>query len=265
MSGHVGTQGPLSDPRYAHLTYPLNAFACASELEFGRVDYLHYGLFDATHVDLAAAQARSTSLLLEQLPSPCAMLEIGIGFGTTASVLHEAGFSVTGVSPDPVQVAIARERAGAAAVFEISLFEDWNPEESGLGLIVSQESAQYIAPATLFGKSAAHMAAGGRLVILDQVRWRDVGGGAAGPHLDGVLRREAEANGFRLKAHADLSADAAPTFDYLLAALTTHQADVEAMIGLGAGGLDTLIDAVTANRRRHRDGETGYAMYAFDR
>src|SRR5207302_9727632 len=71
---------------YRDFYYPLNVLLHLLTLEEGRVDYLHYGLFEDTGEPIRAAQERSTELLLSRLPAlPGRLLDVGVGLGTTLS------------------------------------------------------------------------------------------------------------------------------------------------------------------------------------
>jgi cyclopropane fatty-acyl-phospholipid synthase-like methyltransferase len=107
---------------YSQLDFPLNVFAHSLYLQEGQVEYLHYGLFKESESlsDTLAheAQQRSTELLLSYLPPPpCRILEIGIGLGTTAIQLAQRGYTVTGITPDAGQIALA-EKSKAKALSE---------------------------------------------------------------------------------------------------------------------------------------------------
>src|SRR4051812_17622954 len=102
-----------SDLPYRDFYYPLNVFMHVLTKEEGRVDDLHYGLFESPDESIGAAQARSTELLLSRLPPPPArILEVGIGLGTTLDRLVRLGYDALGITPDAQQIAIARARFG---------------------------------------------------------------------------------------------------------------------------------------------------------
>ncbi len=156
------------DPLLTQLVFPLNAYACATYLTEGQVEYLHYGLFDQDHANLQAAQNHSTELTIQRLPAPGAqILEIGIGLGTTAKILTDLGYQVTGISPDAAQVAIARERSDGKAQFEVTRFEDFDSLTKEVDVILLQESAQYLEPRILFSQAGRFLKAGGRILVLD--------------------------------------------------------------------------------------------------
>src|SRR3954471_14841977 len=89
------------------MPFPLNVYAHMLYLEWGKVDYLHYGLFDPGHIDLGAAQAQSSRLVFERLPpAPARILDVGIGLGTTLAALVELGHDATGITPDIQQARV---------------------------------------------------------------------------------------------------------------------------------------------------------------
>jgi cyclopropane fatty-acyl-phospholipid synthase-like methyltransferase len=246
------------------LAFPLNVFACALFLEEGSAEYLHYGLFDADHRTIAAAQQRSTDLVLRALPAvPCRILELGVGLGSTAKTLAARGYAVTGICPDPLQIAIARERAGAQADLQQVTFEDFAAPAGTFDCILAQESAQYIDAGTLFSKAEDLLVDGGRLVLLDQVALKRIGVVETGLHLETDLNAEARRRGFEAVTHTDLSADATPTLDYILRIIERHQAELLGLLQLDAGTLEALVASVARNRGRYREGILGYAFCVF--
>ncbi len=250
--------------RLTRLTFPLNAFACATWLEEGQVNYLHYGLFDADHPSLMAAQGQSTKLIMERLPAPGAqILEIGIGLGTTAARLVALGYHVIGIAPDAMQVAIAREKAGAGGQFAAVRFEDFPVTGERVDGILLQESAQYLNPTQLFSLARAWLKAGGEILVLDQFALRRTDPKESLLHFGEDFVQQAEKQGFYLVEHLDLSTQATPTLDYLLKVLVAHENALTHCLPNAVMELDQLRAAVAANLDRYRQGVLGYALYHF--
>ena len=256
----------ITDLRLTQLAFPLNVFACASLLQEGHVDYLHYGLFDARHPDIRAAQRRSTELIMARLPARGArILEVGIGIGTTARLLGAGGYPVIGISPDPVQVAIARDRAGDLAVLEAVRFEDFSAGAETLDMILLQESFQYLDPERFFAKARRLLVPGGQILILDQCRLKPTAPSESALHLVEDVLLSADSEGFALIERLDLTHQATPTLDYILSVLDAHRERLLGALPMTAADLDQLNDAVAANRRRYHQGILGYALYRFAR
>src|SRR5687768_9739598 len=106
------------------LHFPLNAYALAIELQEGRVEDLHYGLYDDPAATLFDAQAHHPRYLLEPFPPPPArVLEVGFGLGGTFKTIAHRGYELDGVTPDPAQIA---RLAPNTSLFQ-SRFEDLPP------------------------------------------------------------------------------------------------------------------------------------------
>lgn len=254
----------LDNPQLTRLTFPLNAFACATLLEEGQVNYLHYGLFDADHPSLMAAQGQSTALILERLPPPGAqILEIGIGLGTTAALLVDLGYRVIGIAPDAAQVEIARDKAGTGGQFAAVRFEDFPVTGKGVDGILLQESAQYLKPTLLFSLARAWLKSGGEVLVLDQFALRRTDPRESLLHFGDDFVQQGEKQGFHLVEHLDLSTQATPTLDYLLKILVAHEKALTQYLPMTVKELDQLRRAVAANLDRYRQGVLGYALYRF--
>src|ERR1051325_6896741 len=114
--------GPLP---YRDFYYPLNVFMHILTREEGRVDSLHYGLFDDPSESIAAAQERATGFLVSLLPPPPArILDAGAGLGTTLALLTRMGHHAVGITPDEKQIASIHARFGDAVHATCTRFED---------------------------------------------------------------------------------------------------------------------------------------------
>ena len=233
---------------YRDFTYPLNVFMHILTAEEGGVRALHYGLFEQPGETIAAAQERSTELLLARLPPPPArLLDVGAGLGTTLRRLAQLGYDAEGITPDPQQAAMASVPAAA--------FETW--QGGPYDLLLFQESSQYIDAEALFAR-ARELAP--RVLVLDEF---SLGEGPLHP-LDGFLRA-AEANGFRVVEELDLSAKAAPTVDYFRARLPRYREALIADLGLTGQQVDDLIASGENYSNRYYSGVYSYRLLDFVR
>ena len=247
---------------YRDFPFPLNVFMHVLMLEEGSIQYMHYGLFERGDESIAAAQERSTALLLERLPPPpCRLLEVGIGLGTTLARLSELGYDVEGITPDERQIAAARSRFGDALPMHVASFESFQTARR-YDAIVFQESSQYIDCEALFRRARALAARGARVVVLDEFAIRPVEKPGALHRLDHFLASAASL-GFRLEEEIDLSRQAAPTIRYFLDRLPRHRAALVADIGVSPQGLDGLIESGAAYSDLYQSGAYGYRLLRF--
>lgn len=243
---------------YRDFFYPLNVFMHILTHEEGDVPYLHYGLFEREDEPIATAQERSTELLLERLPPPpAALLEVGIGVGTTLARLTSLGYQAEGITPDEKQIALVRQRHGDRVRALCAPFETFEASHR-YDCVIFQESAQYIDAAALFAK-AREMTT--QVLVLDEFALEPAEGL---PLLDDFLSRAA-ANGFRKTEEIDLSAKAAPTIDYFLARLPRYRERLIADLGLKATQVDDLIESGERYRHLYQEGIYGYRLLRFVR
>jgi SAM-dependent methyltransferase len=246
-------------PPYRDVLYPLNAFMHVLAHEEGTVDALHYGLFAAPDEGMAAAQQRSTDLILARLPPvPARLLDVGIGLGGLLRCLTTRGYDAEGIGPDPVQMRMVRERHGDAIKTVPVRFEDLD-SPAPFDLVIFQESAQYIDARTLFEKAAMLTS---RVVVVDEFALRPL---SAPPALPDRTRFTAEASraGFHVVEELDLSREAAPTIDYFLARLPRHRASLVRDLGLTEHDVDHLLISGRLYRDRYHAREYGYCLFDF--
>ncbi|HEX7419269.1 MAG TPA: class I SAM-dependent methyltransferase [Thermoanaerobaculia bacterium] len=239
---------------YRDFLYPLNVFMHVLTREEGGVSYLHYGLFERPDESIAAAQERSTKLLIDRLPPPPArILEVGIGLGTTLDRLTRLGYDAAGITPDAKQVAMARQRFGDAVRVENVAFEQFVPRP--FDTIVFQESSQYIDASSLFAKAKE---IGDDIIVVDEF---STGEGAL-HRLDEFLQ-SAAANGYRLTEEVDLSTKAAPTIDYFMQRLERYRPALITDLALTNAQVDELIASGALYRQRYLDGTYVYRLLRF--
>jgi cyclopropane fatty-acyl-phospholipid synthase-like methyltransferase len=247
---------------YRDFPFPLNVFMHILTLEEGAVHSMHYGLFERGDESIAAAQERSTALLLKRLPlPPCRLLEVGIGLGTTLAMLSGLGYEVEGITPDERQIAMARSRFGETLSMHAASFESFQTA-SRYDAIVFQESSQYIDSGELFRKARALAAPSSCVVVLDEFAIRPVAIPGALHRLDQFLE-SAESQGFRREEEIDLSPQAAPTIRYFLDRLPRHRVALVADLGLTLEQLDGLIESGGVYADLYRSGAYVYRLLRF--
>jgi SAM-dependent methyltransferase len=254
---------------YINIAFPLNVYAHSLSLEEDQVDYLHYGLFkpDESIHQVQIAQQRSSDLVLKYLPKPpCRILEIGIGLGTTASILAERGYSITGISPDPYQVAIAKERVPDTVNLECISFEAFSAPKESFDVILLQESAQYINSLLLYNKSYDLLSSNGVVLLLDEFSLkRSAEYIVDNLHILTYNVAQAQRCGFNLSEQIDLCKPAAPTVDYLLWVIKKHRASLVAYLALQDGVLDNLLIALGEYKQKYHNGSYGYFLLKFSK
>jgi SAM-dependent methyltransferase len=252
---------PSGSLPYRDFSYPLNVFMHILTHEEGAVQYLHYGVFEREDEPLAAAQERSTDLLLSRLPSPPArLLEVGIGLGTTLDRLTRLGYEVEGITPDERQIAAVRARYGDALRVECTSFEKLDRDRE-YDALVFQESSQYIDSEALFAR-AERLAP--RVVVLDEFALEQLDEPAA-LHSRAAFLEAAARHGFEVAEEVDLSAQAAPTMDYFARAIPLHRDRLIADLGLTSQQVDDLVASGQTYIERYREGIYGYRLLRLER
>ena len=256
---------------HIHLNFPLNVYAHCLYLQQGQVDYLHYGLVketeDAWEIGALAAQQRSTELLLSYLPPPPGrILEVGVGLGTLAAVLTNRGYQITGISPNPYEIALSQERVDETVKLHCVSFEEFNAFDSSYEVILLQESAQYLKPLTLFNKAHSLLTEKGLLLLVDEFSLRRTpSDGIEGlPELKYSLA-QAKRCGFKLIEHLDLSKSAAPTVDYLLKVIAIHREQLLVELNLSIEQLEGLLSALRLYQQKYFEGRYGYTLLLFEK
>jgi len=250
---------------YKDFSFPLNVYAHILEKEEGRVDYLHYGLFDREGCTATEAQANSTKLLWQHLPPPCKLLEVGIGLGTILARLCNEGYRATGITPDAPQIAYAKSRYGEDLPTICARLEDFTEASGQWDAMLFQESAQYIDPVDLFEAAGRLLVADGKMVVLDEFALRRTENHKEGLHFLEHFLRLAERAGFSLEARIDLSLPATPTLDWLLAAVERHSGSLRDELGITQETLDALEASNKIYHQKYANGQFGYFLLSFKR
>lgn len=226
--------------------------------EEGEVRYLHYGLFENDHEPLLTAQERSTELLLSRLPPPPArLLEVGIGLATTLSRLTALHYDVDGITPDPHQVTMARERYGDTVRVHCEPFETFE-SPSPIDAIVFQESSQYIDSEVLFARADRLTS---QVLVLDEFALQPLEEEGALHSRDRFLAAAAR-RGFSVEEELDLSARAAPTMSYFTDRIPAYRERLIADLGIHSQQVDDLITSGARYRKRYADGIYGYRLFS---
>ncbi|MEM9406075.1 MAG: class I SAM-dependent methyltransferase [Acidobacteriota bacterium] len=236
---------------YATFDFPLNVYARALEIENGAVHSLHYGFWSDDTPDLTSAQRAATELLWKHLPpAPARVLEVGIGLGSTAGALIDAGYDYAGVVPDADQIAFCRAAlAPREPHFLCSKFEDLD-DEPQVDLILFQESAQYVPPAELLATCCRLLRPGGSVLIFDEMS-------AA---VANALGRTLFASGLRLDEEFDVTERAAPSVRYLHETIEKHRQQLLEELGITESLLDGFQEVLRGRERAYAEGRYYYRM-----
>ena len=252
-------------PLLGGFSFPLNFYARLLEQSDAKADYLHYGLFNSPQQRIGEAQERSTQLLLRNLPPPCHLLDVGIGLGTTLARLHRCGYSITGITPEAAQIAYARARHGSDLSLICSRLEDFVHGPGTWDALLFQESAQYVNPVDIFAAADRLLGAQGEIIVLDEFALRRGEAQRENLHLLEHFLRLGERCGFSVETQIDLSSEAAPTLDWALAALHSHQGELGKELGLSAETLAALATSNRAYRLAYAEGRYGYFLLRLKR
>lgn len=248
---------------YKNFAFPLNVYSHILYKDYGDVKYLHYGLFNRDDRNIWSAQQRATDLLFSHLPSrPCRILEVGIGLGTMLAKLVEAGYDVTGITPDENQINYAKNIHGEGLPVLNKRLEEFSDAQK-FDLILFQESAQYIDTANLFKKASELLRDGGQIIIMDEISLRKRSPSEPGlPLLDDYISL-GDALGFDVIGQLDLSSQASPTNAYLLDAVTRYREHLADDLDLSTEEIDGLINAARLHLAKYNDGRYGYCLLHF--
>lgn len=244
----------------AHFAFPLNVYARMLELDEGRLDYLHYGLFEHAGEPVWRAQQRASEALWRVLPAPCRVLEVGIGVGTTLRRLGLAGFRAVGITPDAEQVAEVMRRCASTLDARVSTLEALPAQPEPFDAMLLQESAQYIEPLALFEAADRLLADESCIVVMDEFALQRPHAQAAGLHLHAHFVALARRMGWDVEHDEDVSAQAATTVSVMASLLGRRRAELVADLGLQPECIDGLIDAARRYHACYAHGHYGYRI-----
>ncbi len=249
-------------------------------------DELHYGVFDRGDEPLHEATAALTERMIDaaRLGSGQDVLDVGCGNGTPACALAARfDVQVLGITTSEVGVELGRARAEAMRLgdrvsFQVADGTDNRlPGESFDRIWVLEASHLMRDRDRLISESARVLRPGGRLVLCDIIRRREI------PFAELRNRREdfvtlrkafgdarmeplalyadlAAANGLAVELAEDLTQATLPTFArWRENASANREAVTDA---LGGDGLDAFVRSADLLERFWRDGTFGYGLLA---
>lgn len=264
QTDHIAPIATTSSVLLKNLDFPLNVYTHALLLQEGKAIYPHYGLFQNETTSLQAAQQFSTNLLMVRLPvPPCRILEVGIGLGSTASLLSQRGYAVHSITLNVQQIAHSQKSLGSEVSVNCHLLEDFEAPSESFDIMLFQESAQYIEPLTIFNKALDLLPLSGNLIIIDEFALKYDTAGIERLHLLSNMMTLAERFGFELVEHVDLSTMAAPTLDYLLHITQIHRQRLIKDLDLNDEQLTQLDESNRAHHEKYANGHNGYALLHF--
>ncbi len=250
----------------ATFAFPLNVYARLLELREGRVDYLHFGVFQSPDEPMQQAQQRASDLMWETLPAPGRLLEIGTGLGTTLARLRASGYAAIGITPDGAQVQAALERHGGAVSIEAARLEDFDHDTGQWQALLFQESAQYIRPVTIFDAADRLLHDGpSTMVVMDEFALDRRDDTHHGLHALGAFCALAARRGWMLTKRVDLSQQVRPTLAYLLRGIAEFGPRLAADLHIAPEQLASLDASLRRYQRLYEEGVYGYALLRFDR
>jgi cyclopropane fatty-acyl-phospholipid synthase-like methyltransferase len=244
---------------------------------------LHYGYFESGDEELATATAALTSRMVAnaRFEPGQRVLDVGCGTGAPACrLVAEHGVEVLGITTSEVGVAAATERAREAglpgATFEVRDGTDNQlPDESFDRVWVMESSHLMPERERLLAECARVLRPGGRLVLCDLVRRREI------PFLElrqrtrefavlraafGAARMDpltdyaayAEQAGLTDVETEDVTAQTRPTFDRWQDNVRAHRDEVTAI--LGAESVEQFDQSCDILRAFWDDGTLGYGL-----
>jgi cyclopropane fatty-acyl-phospholipid synthase-like methyltransferase len=244
---------------------------------------LHYGVFEDGDEPLDVATHRLTELMVDaaRLEPGLRVLDVGCGSGAPACDLARTyGVSVVGITTSQVGVETARARAEREGVPEVS-FEQRDGTDNGFPVESFDRvwvlEASHLMPdrKALIAESARVLRPGGRLVLCDIIRRREIpflevrerrrefatlraahGAARMDPLEDYV--RLCEDAGLEVDQVVDLTDETLPTFDRWAQNVRTHRARVDEL--MGKDNVDAFEESCTILDAFWRDGTLGYGL-----
>lgn len=245
----------------ASFAFPLNVYGRMLELGEGRLQHLHYGLFEREGEPVWQAQERASERLWQALPPPCRVLEVGVGVGTTLRRLADAGYRATGLTPDAAQIAEVRARHGHGLDLRTAALESFDGAGGPWELLLLQESAQYIEPLKLFEAADRLLVAeGAELVVMDEFALRRSEPGHTGLHERDAFVALAQRMGWQLVLEQDLSSSAAGTVQAISRLVRQQRAALLRDLPVGEALLDGLLDSARRYASLYAEGVYGYRL-----
>ncbi len=254
-------------------------------------DELHYGVFRAGDEPLPTATAALTRTMIDAArlevtapgAQPLRLLDIGCGSGAPAcDLVEELGIEVVGITTSPVGVATARDRAARrglpGATFEQRDGTDNGFDDASFDVAWAMESAHLMRDRQgLLSEAARVVRPGGRVVLCDLLRWREIPFAEVRERRDdfATLRTafgdahfeslayyadSLTALGLKVEVAEDLTRATLPTFDRWRANAAEHRDAVVDLIGVdGLTAFERSCDILEAF---WQDGTFGYGVVA---
>ncbi|KQX73907.1 cyclopropane-fatty-acyl-phospholipid synthase family protein [Aeromicrobium sp. Root472D3] len=253
-------------------------------------DELHYGVFDDGDEPLDVATRALTERMVAaadlQTSGHLRVLDVGCGSGAPArTIAGRFGVEVVGITTSAVGVETARRRTAEAGVDGVT-FEQRDGTANGFDdasfdRVWVMESAHLMRDKdALVSECARVLRPGGRLVLCDLVRWREIAfrevrerrddfavlreafGDAHFESLDG-FGALARGHGLVVDRGDDLTAATLPTFDRWRANADAHHDAVVELIG--TAGRDAFVRSCDILEAFWRDGTFGYGLVSATR
>jgi len=245
----------------------------------------HYGVFADGDEPLDRATARLTELMIDaaQLDRGLSVLDVGCGSGAPACRLAaQSGVTVTGISTSSAGIEQARDRAATDRVPGVRFLvrdgmDNGFPDESFDRVWVLESAHLMRERHRLIAECARVLRPGGRLVLCDLVRRREIGfrevrqrredfvtlrasfGDAHFETLDFYVTALRE-QGLTVELARDLTAETRPTFDRWRHNARRHARQLTRL--LGPDGLAAFERSCDLLADFWRDGTFGYAIVA---
>ncbi|TNM44136.1 methyltransferase domain-containing protein [Nocardioides albidus] len=247
-------------------------------------DDLHYGYFEDPAEPVATASDRLTSLMIEHadLAPGLRVLDVGCGSGGPASrLVAEHDVDLLGITTSAVGVDTAR---GRFAALDLSgRFEQRDGTDTGLPDASFDRvwvlEASHLMPdrEALIREAARVLAPGGRLVLCDIIRRREIGFlelrerreefavlraafGAARMDPLSAYAEHAARHGLTVDVETDISAETRPTFAAWRANAERHHDAVVDLIG--ADELDVFVRSLAILEGLWDDKTLGYGIFS---
>lgn len=244
---------------------------------------LHYGVFERGDEPLEQATANLTEIMIAgaRFAEGDRVLDVGCGSGAPACrIAADHGVSVLGITTSEVGVDEARKRASSLGLAGVE-FEQRDGTDNGLPdasfdrVWVLESSHLMPDRAALISECARVLRPGGRLVLCDLIRRREIpflelrdrreefatlraafGAARMDPLAD--YERLAEEHGLVVDEARDLTAETRPTFDRWRANLAAHRDRVVELIGTDSA--DEFGASIEILDRLWGDGTLGYGF-----
>jgi len=247
---------------------------------------LHYGVFNAGDEPLDVATAELTARMADgaQFAPGLSVLDVGCGTGAPAVTMAQRhGVTVTGITTSAVGVAAATNRAVEAGLADTVRFKQRDGTANGFAdesfdRVWALESSHLMrARERLIGECARVLKPGGRLVLCDLIRHRDIPfsevrarrrdfatlrAAFGDAHMEPLsdYRTYAEAHGLIVDQLDDLTQETLPTFDRWRANAQAHRDGV--VEAIGQDGWDAFVGSCDILEGLWRDGTLGYGLIA---